>query len=413
MNRLLPALQRYAFLLLMLAVLCSPAFAQSGLFHDETLAVDGRERRFLVHDFSGPAPAPAVILLHGGGGSGANMASQTGFDTVAQREGLIAVYPYGSGALFDKLLLTWNAAHCCAHAMRENIDDVQFISLLIDYLIANHNVDPARVYVTGLSNGGMMSHRIGIELHDKVAAIAPVISSIFGDEPALSITMPTLIINGVDDQRVKVAGGDLFNLLIGDSPADLPTLPVVAQAGYWAQANGCTSFTDTSTANFTRRTYAGCRAGGAVQGYLVNGNGHAWPGGSEGRAGADNPVQTVNANELIWDYFEQHTRLPVPLNDRQAYFYDGNLQVPVLRHLGALYRAQLLMTRSTPPFEFAVTRVYELGAVSTLPSLPTYVLGTLVIPRLMAGNERYSGRLVLDAALPMRFRVESVERVTP
>lgn len=412
MARFLPALRKYAFWLVALAVTGAPAFAQNGVYRDETLAVDGSARRFLVHNFSGQAPAPAVILLHGGGGSGANMASQTGFDTVAAREGLIAVYPYGSGALFDNLLLTWNAAHCCAHAMRENIDDVQFISLLIDYLIEHHNADPARVYVTGLSNGGMMSHRIGIELHHKVAAIAPVISSVFGDEPALSITMPTLIINGAEDERVKVAGGDLFNLLIGDSPADLPTLPVVAQGEYWAQANGCTTYTDSSTADYTLRAYANCRAGAAVQGYLVNGNGHAWPGGSEGRAGADPPVQTVNANELIWDFFRQYTRAAVPLQDRQAYFYDGNLQVPVLRHLGVLYQAQLLMTRSIPPFEFGVTRVHALDDASTASNLPAYILGILEIPGLMVGNQRYSGTLVLDGLLPMRFRVASVETVT-
>jgi len=412
MARILLFLQRYLLLMLTQAVLFSTSVAYAGLYFDETLAVDAQLRRFLVHDFSGQAPAPVVILLHGGGGSGANMANQTGFDSVAEREGLVAVYPYGSSAIFDNLLLTWNAGRCCAYAMRESIDDVEFISRLIDYLIENHNVDPDRVYVTGLSNGGMMSHRIGIELHHKVAAIAPVISSVFGDEPALAITLPTLVINGIDDQRVKVSGGDLFNLALGTSPAELPTLPVVAQLEYWAGANRCSTFSDTRTADYTLRTYSNCHSGSGVQGYLVNGNGHAWPGGSSGRAVADVPVNTVNANELIWAFFEQYRRESVPLSARQVYYYDGTLQLPVLEHLGRLYRAQLVMTRSIPPLEFTVKRVVKLEEVTAVSKVSSYIQGVLEIPELIVGKEHYTGRLISDPVVPLRFQVESVETLS-
>ncbi|MGV3591646.1 MAG: hypothetical protein ACO1PZ_08135 [Gammaproteobacteria bacterium] len=120
------SLARQLRLLLFLLVLL-PMLANAAAYSDETLSVDGRLRRYLVHDFSGSEPAPLVILLHGGGGNGENMVEQTGFDAVAAREGLVAVYPYGTSALFDNVLLTWNAGHCCSHAMREDVDDVRFI----------------------------------------------------------------------------------------------------------------------------------------------------------------------------------------------------------------------------------------------------------------------------------------------
>ena len=259
-------------------LLCLVSVSAAAANSDETIMVDGRARRYLVHDFAtGSDLAPLVILLHGGGGSGQNMVEQTGFDAVAAREGLIAVYPYGSNGVFDNVLLTWNAAHCCAYAMRDNVDDVHFLSLLIDHLIATRMVDPGRVYVTGLSNGGMMTHRVGIELADRIAGIAPVIAGIFGDEPVRDYAMPVLIINGAEDRRVKAAGGELQGFGLGTSPADLPTLPIAAQGEYWARVNGCKSVVDSANASYDHRVYGDCRAGGRLESYVVKGNGHAWP----------------------------------------------------------------------------------------------------------------------------------------
>ena len=84
-----------------------------------------------------------------------------------ERGPLIAVYSYGSGGLVDNALLTWDADHCCTHAMCENVNDVAFFSALIDELVATRSVDRDRVFVPGLPNGGMMSHRLGRELPDK------------------------------------------------------------------------------------------------------------------------------------------------------------------------------------------------------------------------------------------------------
>ncbi len=288
-------------------------FAAAANTELQTLKVDGNARLYLLHDFSHGKPAPLVILLHGGGGSGDNMAGQTGFDELAKREGLVTAYPYGSNRLFNERLLTWNAGHCCAYAMTGKIDDVHFISMLIDELVASGKVDPTRVYVTGLSNGGMMTHKLGIALHDKLAAIAPVISSLFGDEPVHEFKLPTLIINGADDETVKPQGGELkIAALSGplgrQAAADKPVLPIVSQSEYWARVNGCTHYTTNSTENFDLRSYDDCRNSSAVQSYVVKHNGHAWPGGTAPRKQAAQPTQAVNANELIWSFFSQYHR---------------------------------------------------------------------------------------------------------
>lgn len=391
--------------LLLLAPLVAPVLASAATLTDDTLSVDGVARRYLVHDFSNGTPAPLVIMLHGGGGSGANMAEQTGFDTLAQREGLIAVYPYGSGGLFANILLTWNAAHCCSYAMRENTDDVRFLTLLIDKLIASGKVDADRVYVSGLSNGGMMTHRVGIELSSKVAAIAPVIASLYGDEPLREFAMPTLIINGAVDQRVKPEGGELQGFGFENSPADKPTLPINSQRDYWAKVNGCTAFTDTETTAYFLRSYQGCRQGGAVQSYVVKNNGHAWPGGTAPRGEADQPVQTVNANEVIWAFFRQYKRSAANVSNT-AYYYDGSLRIPGLSAEGKSYSATLFL-RSSIPLEFELSALSATG--SPLEGMPVYTNGKLMLDKIAIGAEQRSATLTLTNTAPVRLRVSELK----
>lgn len=279
---------------------------------DATLKVGGLERRFLIHDYSRDAKAPLVILLHGGGGNPGNAVNMTQFDAVAGREGVIAVYPGGTGGLPGGKILTWNATHCCAYAMRNKVDDVAFISAIIDRLVSSGRADPARVYVTGMSNGGMMSHRLGRELSAKIAAIAPVVGAVFGDEPPPQGPMPAFIIVGAEDRTVPAAGGQLGlqRDVPGGGPAaeDRPVAPARAQADYWVNANGC-GVPKISQDTASRRTlWTGCRSGADVVLVEVANNGHAWPGGRPGRTGANEPSQAYNASEAIWAFFKLQVR---------------------------------------------------------------------------------------------------------
>jgi polyhydroxybutyrate depolymerase len=277
------------------------------------IKVGALERRYDLYDPGKAKHPPLVIVLHGGGGNAANAAQMTGFSAVAEKEGFIVAYPDGTGRLAPRLL-TWNSGHCCAYAMEEKVDDVAFISALIDELVKTRGVDPKRVYVTGMSNGGMMSHRLGIELSDKVAAIAPVVGALFGDEKQPKKPVPALIIVGAEDKVVHAEGGPLTPpaLVAGQAArataADAPALPAKAAADFWAKADGCAPPQTRQEKEMVVTSYPKCKGGMEVEFVSVLRQGHAWPGGRKGREEAAAPNPNVNASEMIWAFFKRHHR---------------------------------------------------------------------------------------------------------
>ncbi len=291
----------------------------AGARDERTLVSGGRTRSYLVHDFAGrTVPAPVVIVLHGGGGNAENAVQMTGFDRVAARERFIVVYPNGTGgrdaparrraARERDVLLTWNAGHCCASAMTNRVDDVTFIGAVIDDIVASGRGDATRVYVTGMSNGAMMAHRLGRELSRKIAAIAPVVGAVFGDEPAPEAPVAAFIVAGADDQAVPASGGPLTlrGILGNTSAADRPVAPALDQATYWARHNGCGEPVRRDTSVSDRREWPACRGGTAVVFHSVKHNGHAWPGGQPGRQGAAEPTTAFDATEEMWAFFTRH-----------------------------------------------------------------------------------------------------------
>jgi polyhydroxybutyrate depolymerase len=273
----------------------------------ETLVAGGLTRNYVVRaPAESSSKVPLVIVLHGGGGNAANAENMTGFTAKARKEGFIVVYPNGTGPL-DDLLLTWNAGHCCAYAMKHDVDDVGFINALIDELIRRYPVDAHRIYVTGMSNGGMMTHRLGRELSGRIAAIAPVVATVFGDEAKAAHPVPALMINGMLDENVPYQGGPPGGR--GARGWDgTPTQPAVKQVEYWAAANGCTPAPDKDENAKWLLWRSACPSTKDVALYLVKDNGHAWPGGQPGSRRGDTPSTALNATDVIWDFFRAHSK---------------------------------------------------------------------------------------------------------
>jgi polyhydroxybutyrate depolymerase len=275
----------------------------------QTLMHDGIDRSYVVRVPVGLAQrgrVPLVLVLHGGGGNAGTAESMTGFTAKAEKEGFIVVYPEGTGQ-FRKRRLTWNAGHCCGPAMDWRVDDVGFIGALIDRLLVDYPVDPRRIYATGMSNGGMMTHRLGIELSDRLAAIAPVVATLFGDERPPPHPVSALMINGLLDTSVPSEGGPPG----GRFPSawdGTPTIPALEQAAFWAEADGCSGEPDRTDQGPYLVTRYQCPAGRAVALYLMKDSGHAWPGGQKGSRRGDEPGSALNATDLIWAFFKAHPK---------------------------------------------------------------------------------------------------------
>jgi len=195
--------------------------------------------------------------------------------------------------------------------MQNSIDDVGFISALIDELVASGRADPNRIYIAGLSNGAMLTHVLGRELSDKVAAIGTVVGTVWGGESLSPGPVPAIIINGELDTIVPPNGGPIGGVSGGvlfPNAADANAVPAGLQFFYWALSNQCKGvrFLNDSIAHTVQ--FSNCANKANVDFHLVLGNGHAWPGGRPARAGADQPVQTFDASRVIWDFFEQYPR---------------------------------------------------------------------------------------------------------
>jgi polyhydroxybutyrate depolymerase len=275
----------------------------------QTLQVGGVTRTYTLRTperLPEGARVPLVLVFHGGGGNAGNAERMTGFTDKARQEGFIVVYPEGSGRL-QRGLHTWNAGHCCGYAMTQKVDDVGFISALIDALAKTYPIDEKRVYATGMSNGGMMAHRLGIDLSVRIAAIAPVVATVFGDERKPEKPVAALMINGLLDKNVPVAGGAPGGP--GRNAWDgTPAKPALDQGVFWAKANECAvaaAKEDTGTKTHWRYR---CPAGRAVEVLVVKDSGHAWPGGQSGRRQGDTPSASLAATNLIWEFFAANHR---------------------------------------------------------------------------------------------------------
>lgn len=274
--------------------------------------VDATSRSYLLHV---PAQAasralPLVISLHGGGGNAQQHRQTSGMDTAADRDGYIVAYPDGSGPIAGRLL-TWNAGHCCGYALAHRVDDLAFIARLIDDAQRRAKIDASRVYVAGHSNGGMLAHRVGEAMPERVAAIASVAGAYVPSSERATRAMPVLHIHSVDDPRALYAGGlgppfPLTNVRVQHPAVD-------AMLAAWVRRNGCDeaatqSETRAADGHSARKLVHGhCRDGASVTHWQLTGAGHGWPGAPPILEALLGPAtHVIDADTEIWRFFVQH-----------------------------------------------------------------------------------------------------------
>jgi polyhydroxybutyrate depolymerase len=271
----------------------------------QSTRVDGRTRTFLLNlppsYYSGPANFPLVVAMHGTGGDAYQFEQDYAFSRLANDKEFVVAYPEGVRGNGLLGIRTWNAGYCCDYASENNVDDVKFIGELIGQLVARYNIDPKRVYLTGMSNGGMMAYRLACEIPGQVAAIATVsCSMVTGQAISPTQPMPVLHLHSELDTKIPPSGG------IGIGGYYFP--PTDSVLNVWSVANGCTTGPQlvVDNAGYSLTEWENCENGVAIHYYLTKDGGHAWPGAVKSRPAADEPSRAIDANELIWDFFQQY-----------------------------------------------------------------------------------------------------------
>lgn len=294
----------------------------SGTWLTRTVAVVGQGLRrysiYLPATAGNTGPLPALLAMHGGTGTAMGMAASSQLTHLAQLRQFYAVFLEGSG-----VLQTFNAGACCGNAQSQDVDDIAFARAVIADIRSNYNVDTARIFATGFSNGGMMAHRLACGLADQLAGVAAVSGAsgefdgagqrYYSCNPARPITV--LHIHATNDRNYPYAGG-----LGSDSISTTNFYGVERTVSDWITRNNVTSqateerigaatlckrYAMPANNNMRSAPVLVCRVD-PTDVYdpisrIVFGGGHAWPGGVKSpTSDSDVPISDFNANAYIW-----------------------------------------------------------------------------------------------------------------
>lgn len=282
------------------------------------VTVRGVERNYwLLRPPAARAPMPVVFVLHGGAVADGRQTFREGFHLLGSRDGIATVHPSGIGA-------GWNDGRDTPFLLARGgaADDVAFFRTMIDSLIAEGIADPDRVYITGGSNGGMMTMRLVCELADRIAAAAPFVSLLptkLQDRCAPSRPVPIMLTLGTADRMMPFAGGPVAAMSGDDRGIVLSAADTLA---FWRRQNRCSErvsredLPDADPADGTRvriERSTGCAA--AVDAVFVDGGGHRLPGEgprvyADPRLSALSGISSrdIDGRETIWSFLLAHRR---------------------------------------------------------------------------------------------------------
>jgi polyhydroxybutyrate depolymerase len=253
------------------------------------------ERTYLLH--LPPAstrlePTPIVVAFHGWPMTALKMADVTHLSAVADEHGFAVLYPQGYGD-------SWSVPGGLPTPAHEaGVDDVAFVRALLDSVGPQYHLETSRAMATGISNGGHMVQTLGCQLADHLVGIVPVAAPLQtgnASKCSPSRSLSVLEIVGTFDQKAATFPDTLAFWEHADKCPGVPVGSSLSDAAVDQTTVTISSFTD-------------CRGGTEVTGYLVNGGGHAWPGGKP-LGGTDEVGVTTrqfDASELIWDFFSRH-----------------------------------------------------------------------------------------------------------
>ncbi len=256
-------------------------------------------RLYIPTIYNGTTARPLILNLHGYTSNASQQQFYSNFMPIADTANFLMVFPQGTKDGSNQPY--WNAG-----ISSSLVNDIAFLNSLIDSLDLTYNINLNRVYSTGMSNGGFMSHTLACELSNKITAIASVTGSIFtsqyGNFCNPTRPVPVMQIHGTSDPTVPYAG----NLSQGMMPID-------SVVKYWVIKNGCNpsaTFSNVPNTNTTdgctaiHYQYTGGNLGSTVELYKIIGGTHTWPGFPFGGVGTN---MDINASKEIWRFFNKYT----------------------------------------------------------------------------------------------------------
>ena len=295
-------LTRFLSLIFLLALLAAPAALHAQTTIIRTLQAGGltREYRLYVPDIytRTTGAVPLLVNLHGYGSNNLEQENYGDFRPLADTANFLVVHP--NGTIDGNGNHFWNTFG----PRGTGVDDVAFLSTLIDTLARRYRVDLNRVYSTGMSNGGFMSYELACQLGNRIAAIASVTGSMTASRLVGCTSgrpVPVLEIHGTADGTVPYNGGTALQFV---------AIPMLLNS--WIQRNGCnptavvTPVPDINTADgctAERSVWSGGRNGSVVEHYRIIGGGHTWPGATF-NIGVTN--QDISASREAWRFLRRY-----------------------------------------------------------------------------------------------------------
>ncbi|MDB5969401.1 MAG: hypothetical protein JWQ90_1851 [Hydrocarboniphaga sp.] len=244
-----------------------------------------------------PEKAPLIVLLHFSNGNAETMANLTRAGRLAAEYGAWIVLPEGTARRWDD-----------DPSSSPSSGDVDFLVKVIAHMSSAYPVDPQRVYMAGMSNGGFMTERFICEQSELIAAAAIDAATLRNTQSAACApkrAVPVVYFAGTDDPVVNY-----------DAP--LGMLSAEANFARWSGIHGCNPASrqdsslppevDDGTSIELSENWD-CSSGGAVRLFTIVGGGHAWPGGEPvaPQPWLGTTTQNLDATEAMWDFMSLFT----------------------------------------------------------------------------------------------------------
>ncbi len=289
---------KYGFLILFLLLTgCTSDSVDKVIRRNYTKKINNRSYNVHLPIKYNNEKLPVVVVLHGGGGHAAYMPIQTGFDSIADRENFIVVYPNASN-------FYWNAGVPPLNEAQKKVDDVKFIKDVLDDLAKDVSIDVDRLYCCGMSNGSHMTFKLASETTIFAAVGGVAGQRTVGQYSSMpSRKVPLIYFHGTKDfympfdgrKKIKYGNFEIFE-----------AKPVFECVLSWVKFNGDSPlFTTTTKGKATQYSYEE-----DVVFWKLEDGGHTWPGGKKSKiedtAGVGNINMDISASELMWEFFKKY-----------------------------------------------------------------------------------------------------------